>query len=55
MFKTGITYDSCEGTDKDQVDTPEEKHLLGRLESISGENTKNNLKYILKESQIILC
>jgi hypothetical protein len=46
MFKAGITYDSCEETDKVQVETPEWKNLLGRLESISDENTKNNLKYV---------
>jgi hypothetical protein len=50
MLKTGITHGSCEGTDKVHVEIPEWKNLLGGLESISDENSKNGLKYILKES-----
>jgi len=32
MFKACITYESCEGTHKFQVETREGKNLPGRLE-----------------------
>jgi hypothetical protein len=47
MFKACITYESCEGTHKDQVENLERKNIPGRYELISDENSHNDLKYIL--------